>query len=104
IIPTYELLTHSVQDKITATRIFHKFITPPSHIALLFAPDFFGNPATGNFWGKDYGEFMSYSGIVVLLVAAIGFYSQFKYKIVRLSSVVVIIAFLVAFVPPIAEF
>ena len=103
IIPTYELLTHSVQDKITATRIFHKFITPPSHIAMLFAPDFFGNPATNNFWGKDYGEFMSYSGIVVLLFAFIGFYSQFKNKIVRLSVVMTIIAFLVAYVPFIAD-
>ncbi len=103
IIPTYELLSHSVQDKITATRTFHKFIIPPSHIAMLFAPDFFGNPATGNFWGKDYGEFMSYSGIVVLLVAVIGFYAQFKNKIVRLSFITAIIAFLIAFVPPIAE-
>lgn len=103
IVPTYELLSHSVQDKITATRIFHKFITPPSHIAMLFAPDFFGNPATNNFWGKDYGEFMSYSGIVVLLFAFIGFYSQFKNKIVRLSVVMAISAFLVAYVPFIAD-
>jgi hypothetical protein len=103
IIPTYELLTHSVQDKITATRIFHKFITPPSHIAMLFAPDFFGNPATNNFWGKDYGEFMSYSGVVVLLFAFIGFYSQFKNKIVRLSIIMTVIAFLIAFVPFIAD-
>ena len=103
IVPTYELLSHSVQDKITATRIFHKFITPPSHIAMLFAPDFFGNPATNNFWGKDYGEFMSYSGIVVLLVAFIGFFTQIKQKLVRLSLIIAIIAFLVAYVPFIAN-
>ncbi|HSW97080.1 MAG TPA: YfhO family protein [Candidatus Saccharimonadales bacterium] len=103
VIPTYELLSHSVQDKITATRVFHKYISPPSHIAMLFAPDFFGNPATNNFWGKDYGEFMSYSGIVVLLVAFIGFYTQFKHKLVRLSAVLAVIAYLVAFVPPVAE-
>lgn len=102
IVPSFELLTLSAQDKITAIRIFQKFISPPSHIAMLFAPDFFGNPATGNFWGKDYGEFMSYSGIVVLLVAFIGFFAQFKNKIVRLSFFTAIIAFLVAFVPAIA--
>src|SRR6185437_2214741 len=103
VLPTYELLTHSVQDKVTAIRTFHNFITPPSHIAMLFAPDFFGNPATDNFWGKDYGEFMSYSGIAVLLFAAIGFYTHFRNKIVRLSSILAIIAFLIAFVPPISE-
>jgi len=103
VLPTYELLTHSVQDKVTAIRTFHNFITPSSHIAMLFTPDFFGNPATDNFWGKDYGEFMSYSGIVVLLFAVVGFYTQFKNKIVRLSAVLAIIAFLIAFVPPISE-
>jgi len=103
IIPSLELMGLSPRDAISSTRTFHKFITPSSHIAMLFAPDFFGNPATGNFWGKDYGEFMSYSGVVVLLIATIGFYSQFKNKIVRLSLVTTIISFLIAFIPPIAE-
>jgi hypothetical protein len=70
---------------------------------MLFAPDFFGNPATGNFWGKDYGEFMSYFGIVTLILGAIGFYTNHKNKIVRLSLITTIVALLTAFVPQIAE-
>ncbi len=103
IIPSFELMSYSPRDAITSTRTFHKFITPPSHIAMLFAPDFFGNPATGNFWGKDYGEFMNYSGVVVLLISLIGFYTYFKNKIVRLSLITVFVSFLIAYVSPIAE-
>ncbi len=103
IVPSIELMSLSARDAISSTRTFHQFIIPPSHIAMLFAPDFFGNPATGNFWGKNYGEFMSYSGIVVLLIGAIGFFSHSKNKIVRLSLITTILALLIAFVPPIAE-
>lgn len=104
IIPTLELMNNSARDAISSTRTFHKFITPPSHIAMLFAPDFFGNPATGNFWGKDYGEFMSYSGVIVLILALIGFYSHIKNKIIHLLLSISFISFLIAFVPQVAEF
>lgn len=103
LIPTFELLSHSANNPESTSRIFHSYISPLSHIAMLFAPDFFGNPATNNFWGKDYGEFMSYSGIVILLFAAIGFYTQFKNRLVRMSFITAIIAFLIAFVPSVAE-
>lgn len=41
---------------------------PAKHIAQLFAPDFFGNPATLNYFGDwNYGEFVSYVGIIPLI-------------------------------------
>lgn len=100
IIPSFELMMYSARDALSSTRTFHQFITPWSHIAMLFAPDYFGNPATGNFWGKDYGEFLSYSGIVVLLLAAIGMYSFFQKRIIRLLLAVASIALLIAFPTP----
>ncbi len=103
IVPALELMALSPRDKISSTRTFHAFITPPSHIAMLFAPDFFGNPASGNFWGKTYGEFMSYSGIVLLMCALIGFVTNFRKRLIKLSFFTVIIAFLVAYVPFVAE-
>lgn len=103
IIPSLELMAYSARDTLNSTTTFHKFITPWSHIAMLFAPDFFGNPAAGNFWGKDYGEFMSYFGVVVLLVGVIGFYTSLKNRLVRLSLITSIVSFLIAFFPPAAE-
>jgi uncharacterized membrane protein YfhO len=103
IVPSIELMSLSPRDAINSADRFYEYIIPPSHIAMLFAPDFFGNPATGNFWGKDYGEFMSYSGIVVLLVGTIGFFTYLKNKLVRLALVTSIVSLLVAFVPFVAE-
>lgn len=103
IVPGFELNLNSPRDAISSTRTFHKFITPPSHIAMLFAPDFFGNPATNNFWGKDYGEFMSYNGVVALIFSVIGFYVYRKKKIVKLCMFFAIVAILIAFVPFIAH-
>jgi hypothetical protein len=38
---------------------------PFEHLIQFLAPDFFGNPATGNYWGKwNYGEFFGYIGML----------------------------------------
>jgi len=43
---------------------------PWQHIVQFIAPDFFGNPGTGNYWGVwNYGEFIGYIGIVPLVFA-----------------------------------
>ncbi|RJR29512.1 hypothetical protein C4564_02135, partial [Candidatus Microgenomates bacterium] len=43
---------------------------PPQHLAQFIAPDFFGNPATGNYWGIwNYGEFVGFVGLIPLLFA-----------------------------------
>lgn len=43
---------------------------PWEHIIQFIAPDFFGNPATLNYWGEwNYGEFVGYIGMVPLLLA-----------------------------------
>jgi len=44
------------------------FLIPPYHIVTLFVPDFFGNPATRNYWlNGTYIERVTYVGIVPLL-------------------------------------
>ncbi len=43
---------------------------PWQHLAQFIAPDFFGNPATLNYWGIwNYGEFIGYVGIIPLVFA-----------------------------------
>jgi len=43
---------------------------PWQNIAQFIAPDFFGNPATMNYWGVwNYGEFIGYIGIIPLVFA-----------------------------------
>lgn len=46
---------------------------PWQHVAQFIAPDFFGNPATLNYWGEwNYGEFIGFIGIVPLVFAFAG--------------------------------
>jgi hypothetical protein len=46
---------------------------PWPHLITLFAPDFFGNPATGNFWFMgDYTNTVGYVGIASLILAFLG--------------------------------
>ncbi len=45
---------------------------PWQHLVQFLAPDFFGNPSTGNYFGIwNYGEFIGYIGILPLLFAFI---------------------------------
>lgn len=43
---------------------------PWQHLAQFVAPDFFGNPATMNYWGEwNYGEFVGYIGLLPFIAA-----------------------------------
>lgn len=43
---------------------------PWQNLIQFLAPDFFGNPATANYWGVwNYGEFIGYLGIIPLIFA-----------------------------------
>lgn len=53
---------------------------PWKHLTQLVVPDFFGNPTTLNYWGEwNYGEFVSYAGIIPLFFALLAiFYRRDK--------------------------
>ena len=54
---------------------------PWKHLVQFFAPDFFGNPTTLNYWGEwNYGEFVGYVGVIPLLFALyVVFFLKTKY-------------------------
>lgn len=63
---------------------------PWQHLVQFIAPDFFGNPATLNYWGVwNYGEFIGYIGIIPLLFAGS---ALFLAGLPRFFSVVVVVA------------
>jgi hypothetical protein len=66
-------------SRVADTTLYAKegFFIPWEHILQFIAPDFFGNPATLNYWGKwNYGEFVGYIGIIPLIIAMYGFISR----------------------------
>jgi hypothetical protein len=53
----------------------------PWRLITLFAPDFFGNPARGDYWGyASYWEDCGYIGVLPLLLALIAILAYFRQK------------------------
>lgn len=65
IFPTMELYTQSFRSTIFQKTEF----IPWGYFPTLLAPDFFGNPVTGNAWYGSYAEWNAYIGIVGLFLA-----------------------------------
>lgn len=69
LLPTIELLSNSARSPYSLAS-FIKLLIPQYHLATLFAPDFFGNPATRNYWlSGTYIERVSYIGVIPLFFA-----------------------------------
>lgn len=76
---------------------------PLAQLIQFFAPDFFGNPATGNYWGVfNYGEFIGYIGMAPLIFAVLALFSK-KRKDVLLWGGLVIICLILATQNPLAQ-
>ncbi len=76
--PTIELMNRSIRFADTFTDGINYGLLPWRNLITLVAPDFFGNPATGNFWGFfDYHETMTY--VSVLGVVGL-FFGLFQFR------------------------
>ena len=77
VIPMVEMYLRSqrVSETISSDIMFLPF----KHLIALFAPDYFGNHATYNFWGKgNYTNNVIYCGLVVFVLATIGLANKWK--------------------------
>jgi len=79
------------------------FFIPFQHVVQFVAPDFFGNPATLNYWGAwNYAEFSGYIGITGLFFVI--FSLGLKKRLVYVFWItVVVIAFLLALPTPVSK-
>ena len=100
-LPTLELIQLSARD-IDQTQILTRldWFIPWQHLIQIIAPDFFGNPATLNYWGVwNYAEFIGYIGFIPLVFA----FSTLKNKLTRFWWGLIIIGLLFALPTPIAK-
>ena len=66
--PGFEMLSLSIRNIENSIKGINYGLVPLSHLITIVAPDFFGNPATGNYWGfLNYHETLIYGGVVVFL-------------------------------------
>ncbi len=69
-IPTVRLISHSSRLTDAVAWLKDGWFLPWQNLVQFIAPDFFGNPATLNYWGIwNYGEFIGYIGILPLILA-----------------------------------
>ncbi len=74
LVPTWELVQLSGRSEGLDYRQFASMSLPPERLVCLLLPDFFGNSATGSYWGRDAGFFIQlcpYVGVLPLLLAVL---------------------------------
>lgn len=69
-VPTLRFISESARNVDQGSWQKEGWFVPPQNLFQFFAPDFFGNPATGNYYGVwNYGEFIGYIGLIPLFFA-----------------------------------
>lgn len=101
-LPAMELLSVSQRssEQIDKTLAY----LPYKHLINLFAPDYFGNQATGNFWGDgNYTNTVAYAGIISFVLASLAVVSTFFKSKTKLFFSVFVVGLLLTLKSPISE-
>lgn len=78
---------------------------PPENFINLIAPDFFGNDATGNFWGRgDHMDFTIYAGVTTLILALSGFKEIWKKTEIKFILCLLVLTVLISTENPLGTF
>ncbi|MCX6794202.1 MAG: YfhO family protein [Candidatus Gottesmanbacteria bacterium] len=102
-IPVIRLISHSSRITDAAAWLKEGWFLPWQHLAQFVAPDFFGNPATLNYWGVwNYGEFIGYIGILPLLLSIFAIVTR-RDRLTKFFTVSIGIVFLLLLPTPIAK-
>ncbi len=99
LLPTMEIYLQSAREGEATRRLFEPFILSWSHLLTIVAPDFFGNPATNNYWGEHYGDFQCFFGVVALVFSLLAIWNCHKEKLVKLFTVLALLGLLFAIRP-----
>lgn len=83
LLPTVELMNHSIRFAENYIQQYNYGLLPIGNLITFLAPDYFGNPATNNYWGFfNYHETIVYVGVIGALALV---WSLFAWK--KLSKI-----------------
>lgn len=105
LLPGLELWRLSIRGADPTAAAFHFGLNPLKNLILFLAPDFYGNPATGNFWGWGaYNESVSYISVAGLLMAITALFSYKKDKIFTFFKILLLASLFMVFANPLSNF
>lgn len=103
LLPTIELFSLSQKRFEVLDR--NSAFVPWQYLISFFAPDYFGNITTGNFWGKgDYTANIGFSGVASLLLTIITLKEAKRKKIILFFWLLLILSLLLALPNPLSFF
>ena len=100
--PAMKYYQQASREQQSSEFVYSKTLLPWSQISQLIAPNFLGNPATGNFRGAaNFVETTAYSGIAILGFALIGLISsKFPYSPLKTKFGLVILGLVILLALP----
>lgn len=103
-VPTGEFILLSARDVDQTNSLTRPdWFLPWQHLAQVVAPDFFGNPATLNYWGIwNYAEFVSYVGLIPFLLALMAVVKQ-THPLSRFFALSLLLGLVFALPTPVAK-
>lgn len=102
--PTIQAFFTSARSSYPKSTLPGLFI-PIWHFITIAVPDFFGNPATKNYWvNGTYIQRVTYIGVIPLIFVLIGFFSRKKTQVFWFFAVAAGIAYFFSFQNPVSVF
>lgn len=97
IIPSLELLNLSIRNIDNVAAAGNIQFLPLKHLLTFFVPDFFGNPATGNYWGVGtYDNFAFFISTVAIFFFVLALFTKKIYLKPNLIFVIILLISLIA--------
>lgn len=96
LLPTIQLVKYSGRSLVSSVSFYLDQSLLPHQLITVFAPDFFGNPVTRNWWGhNNYAETVSFAGTLFALTAIINVWYVIHIIVKKISDQREIVFFVV---------
>jgi len=104
LLPTIELTKFGLRLSDNTLSAHNYGLLPIKYLTTLLAPDYFGNPATGNFFGFfNYHETLIYCGVLAVFCFVLSLFFLKSNKYIRFFVVAAVLAILFAFDTPLGR-
>ena len=104
ILPTLQLFTQSTRGAYSLTQIT-KSLAPLQYWLTIFFPDYFGNPATRNYWlDGTYIERVMYSGTVIVFFAIYAIFNKVNFVEKKFFLAVAAVSLIIATNLPLVKY